>query len=736
MVNSKAIPSRPKALILLILALVVILPLAASATWQTMTSFSEARRMLVFNDTVYAVTSGGLLVIPDPSQAGFEYNNLDGLGTVDITDMIEAADGTRWITGFGRLIEFDGAASNRHRFADSEGDRFGLFTLEDDGDNLWIGTAYGLILFSRTVEDGQIMDTYGLFGNLNASPDVYDIELVADTIWLATSVGLVWSVKTNPDTLKAPDSWTTYGLLDYNELGTDTVRGVAVFESDVYVGTARGLFLLDRAADTLVQLPFSESDQIRDLKVENDSLFAYSDVGLACIKDSVLTILSTPGLSSPPVTGVRSGGVRWLGARDKGIYYGDGSSYNLYPHTGMPDNNVSDVTVSPSGMLTVLFRNLGTYEYRGGDWVRRPIPVGARAEVMKLDNRGWNWVGTFGEAISRVGDTIAHYDNHNSTFQGEPGDTNAVVCFDLALSDEYIFGTSWQAYDGTPVAIGRLDNLDSPEGWTSLGRADGINDTDIVAIDYYGGILAIGSSRSSNGGLFYYNVGPDPFNKTDDSLVHFTEDFGYLLSNTVRVVRFSPAGELWVGTNFGVSWFDAGVDFFKDVVLPSGFGPDITAIEIEDRGNVWIGAKNGLIRIDAITGEPEVFTTINSGLVNDLVNAVTLDRNTGEVYVSSPTGLTIIPSSIGRPTEDVETVYAFPNPYVINSSDDLLSFNFAGQAQLRVFTTAGELVATLPQPLWDGRNQQGERVASGVYLFVLTDVEGNVGRGKFLLVRN
>lgn len=733
MAYSKVHAFRPLALIAIILVLLTAAASSVAASWHTMTSFSEARRMRVFNDTVYVVTSGGLLAIHDPNQPGEEYNNLDGLGTVDITDMIEASDGSRWMTGFGRLIDFRGASSIRHRFADSDGDRFALYTLEDDGDNIWVGTEYGLILFSRTVENGQILDSYGLFGNLNPSPDVYDIELTSDSIWVATSAGFAVAGRTYPDSLKAPDSWKAYGLLEYPELSTDTVLTIKSFESDLYVGTANGFFVLDQVLDTLIKLPFGPSARITDLVIDRDTLFVYSNSGFACVKNAVVTALATTGMPSPPVTGTRLGALRFMGARDKGIYYGGGSSYTLYPHTGMPDNVVNDVTVSPGGRLTVLFRNLGPYEFHGDEWIKRPIQVGARAEVMEMDSRGWNWVGTFGGDVSRVGDTVAHYDNYNSTFQGEPADTNAIICFDLAMSENYVFGTSWQAYDGYPVAIGQLDNLDSPEGWTSLGRAEGINDTDIVAIDYYDGVVAVGSS---NAGMFYYYTGPDPFNKSDDSVVNFSEDNGFLISDIVRVVRFSPTGQLWVGTNFGVSWFDAGVDFFRDFNLPSGFGPDITDIEIEDRGNVWIGARNGLARVEAMTGDIEIYTTDNSDLVNDRVNDLTIDRTTGDLYVSSPSGITVIPSSIGPPTTEVDKVYAFPNPYVIRSSDDLLNFNFAGQARLRIFTVAGELVAERPQPVWNGRNDQGERVASGVYLFVLTDAEGNVGRGKFLLVRD
>jgi ligand-binding sensor domain-containing protein len=175
---------------------------------------------------------------------------------------------------------------------------------------------------------------------------------------------------------------------------------------------------------------------------------------------------------------------------------------------------------------------------------------------------------------------------------------------------------------------------------------------------------------------------------------------------------------------------------FVEVSLPVGFGPDITAIEFDSRSNVWIGVKNGLVRIDALTGESEGFTTVNSGLLNDYVFNLTFNPHSGDMFVATKSGLSVVESTIGRPTTNLDSVYAFPNPFVINSSGDRLSFNFAEQAALRIYTVAGELVANLPQPIWDGRNDHGEPVASGVYLFVLTDTEGRSGRGKFLLVRN
>ncbi|RMF96644.1 MAG: T9SS C-terminal target domain-containing protein, partial [Planctomycetota bacterium] len=260
--------------------------------------------------------------------------------------------------------------------------------------------------------------------------------------------------------------------------------------------------------------------------------------------------------------------------------------------------------------------------------------------------------------------------------------------------------------------------------------------------DYFDHWLVIGSG-SGTGGVYRCYLGPDPFDKSDDFCLQYLEPFsqGNLISNTVRVVRFSPQGELWVGTNFGISRFDPGLGvngLFVDVDIPPDvvFGPDITALDFDTRGNVWVGAANGLGRFDAATGEFTLYTSLNSGLVSDNVRSITVDHRTNDVWVGTAGGLSLVKTNSGKITANVTDVTAFPNPYVIRSNDDLLRFNFIDDAPVRIYSTAGELVAeTTVNRSWDGRNQSGRECASGVYMFVITAADGTVGRGKFLLVR-
>ncbi len=704
--------------------------------WQSLTSFGDARRMRVINDTLFVVTSGGLLAITDPALPGTEYTNLDGLGTIDLTDIIQDNAGQKYITGDGRLIQFDGLASEKYSIIDSTGDPVRIMCVRDDGDYLWLGTDQVLLLWSKVDDGGQIEDYFDSFDDLNSAPIVHDIDLHGDSIWLATSAGLAGADRTNPNALKLYSNWHGYGMSEYPELGTESVRAVKWFEGNIYVGGESGLFRLDQAADSLMLMTWPGSRAVWQLNVERDSLFVYSDIGVGVVVGG--TVTSLPGFGAGSQSGTMYGGYRWTGAVGGGIFY-DGST--AYPYIGLPHNDVADVAVTPNGLLAVLFRTRGPHEWRSSQWLPRPIVMGVGALAMQTDRLGQFYVGTYGGGMSRVGDTVAQFTNSNSTLQEATAvGSNYVVCYDVKVTDDYFFGVNFEPRDGTRLAIADLDRMDNIDGWMALGADDGIVGEQMVTVDSYDQAVAIGSGLN---GVYYYYFGPDPFDLSDDSLVHYYQaqsNFRYrLISNSVRVVRFSPDGELWVGTNFGISRFDPGLEMFVDVSLPESptvFGPDITALEFDSRGNVWIGVKNGLVRIDGLTGESEGFTTVNSGLLNDYVFNLTFDPYSGHTYVSTATGLSVIESTIGRPTTNYDSVYAFPNPFLVNSPGDQVNFNFAEQATLRIYNVAGDLVASLPEPTWNGRNEAGKAVASGVYLFVLTDDEGRSARGKLLLVRN
>lgn len=712
---------------------------SATERWESITSFSTVRQMLFERDTIFAATSGGLLVIPDTVSQPKLYLNTDGLGTTDLNDIIEDQDGQQWIAGYGQLIKWSPDHPERFPFNNQNGpDR--LLSLADDGDQLWVGTEHGLVLFSKTIDGGQFQDRYGIT-LINSFPIIYDIWLDGNTIWLATSTGLARGDKSNPNQLKSPANWQIFNSSTDSIMVNDPVFRVLRFESHLFFGTARGNFevVVDSLGDSsVVMLSYGADRLVYDMRIDNDTLFLYQAGGPRLYKNGAPVILSIGGLTAQPTAGVNTGSMRWFALAGGGIAYSQGSGFATYPYTGLPYNTVTDVEAGAGGTIAAAFDEFNRLGVRDGNIWTLYNTVRSFTTQLAKDSTGAIWVGTWGNGMYRlIGDSLVNYDETNSTVRGigpEPGNIDYAVVRDISFDKRFVYAASYLAYTGYPVAIGDMNNLNSPAGWDSIGLADGLTDIRLTSIDTRNNYVAIGTEDN---GVFLCHMSYNNVNRwRADNTVHFLESNYFLVSNNIRAVRFSSDGVLWVGTNFGISRYDDGIERFVDINLPAGFGPDITSLAFDVRDNVWAASSNGVARIDATTGAIDVFTTENSGLLSNQVNAVTVDLATNNLYASTPDGISVHRSSIGEPTPDIEQVIAFPNPFVIDDPSDRLRFNYAGNATVKLFNEAGDPVAEFPVNLpWDGRNNSGREVASGVYLFLLSNENVEIGRGKILVIR-
>jgi hypothetical protein len=89
---------------------------------------------------------------------------------------------------------------------------------------------------------------------------------------------------------------------------------------------------------------------------------------------------------------------------------------------------------------------------------------------------------------------------------------------------------------------------------------------------------------------------------------------------------------------------------------------------------------------------------------------------------------------------DLSAAKPFPNPYRPLFGE--LTFAFlTPAAAVAVFDASGQLVRSLVERdgdggvLWDGRNQAGQLVGSGIYLYRITDGE-EVRLGKLAVLRD
>jgi hypothetical protein len=99
------------------------------------------------------------------------------------------------------------------------------------------------------------------------------------------------------------------------------------------------------------------------------------------------------------------------------------------------------------------------------------------------------------------------------------------------------------------------------------------------------------------------------------------------------------------------------------------------------------------------------------------------------------------------PASDLDEAHVYPSPYKPGSGGDfdseyLVFKQLTADAEIKVFNIAGELCASIEKTdssvdyyEWDATNDAGEDLASGVYIFYITNEAGETAKGKFAIIR-
>jgi len=102
---------------------------------------------------------------------------------------------------------------------------------------------------------------------------------------------------------------------------------------------------------------------------------------------------------------------------------------------------------------------------------------------------------------------------------------------------------------------------------------------------------------------------------------------------------------------------------------------------------------------------------------------------------------------------NLENVKVYPNPYKPNSGtiydnnpivgDGIIFSGLTQKAKVQIFNIAGELVTEFEEDdgdgiyVWDTRNKNGDKVASGVYIYFITnpDDKSQKTKGRIVIIR-
>ena len=156
----------------------------------------------------------------------------------------------------------------------------------------------------------------------------------------------------------------------------------------------------------------------------------------------------------------------------------------------------------------------------------------------------------------------------------------------------------------------------------------------------------------------------------------------------------------------------------------------ITAIAIDGANRKWFGTKASGVFLISENGETELqhFNSENSPLPGNEITDIAINNQTGEVFIGTVAGLISYMGEATAGNEEYNEVYVYPNPVRETYEGPIVIKGLVDDTDLRITDISGNLVHKTTslggQAIWDGKNLNGNRCKTGVYLVFMTTPSG------------
>jgi len=725
--------------------------------WTGYFSYASLKSISQGNDKIYAAAENSIFIYDLSTQETETISTINGLSGKEITTAYYSENYGLYVVGYKNgLIEIviDGD-ENILKVVDIREkltippDSKQINHFYEYNDKLYISTGYGISVYNMgALEFG---DTY-FIGDLGGQIAVTQTTVFGDLIYASTSNNGIKSALVNDENIIDYQEWTISSLGGY--------KGIQTLGTELYaLNNTNILFKQDSDLGFIEFDSFSSS--VIDFGVQSNILTITTENTVQAFEEGYNLLAEVNNLMGYDYTlqsGFYFNNIFYLGTSTLGMLVVPESpqeALQVLP-AGPLYNQPFSIDASP-GQLWVSYGDV--------DLTFNPFPL-TRKGISNFKNEAWKNI-KYDSLIDQLGVNDVNdlvyvkinpenpFVSYMSSYQKgllklngqEPSilynETNSPM--DIALENEdegiRVYGADFDREQNLWFVQSKIDN-----GLLKLtpdGQFQTIDISNIIDAESELALSKVAVSRTGyvffgavENGLIGYNPTTNQFNKIGEGL-----GSGNLPTTDIKALVFDNQNRLWIGTRKGLrvlysvgSFFESGAetDAQPIIILEDGvpqellFLQSITDIEVDGSNNKWIStATSGVFYLSSNGQETLLrFTSDNSPLPSDNVLDIAIDDSSGKVYFATNDGLVAFSGTSTAARDDLENVYAFPNPVRPNFTGNVTIEGLTAKANIKITDITGNLVFETTSEggsvQWDTTAFGKYKVASGVYLILIT----------------
>lgn len=698
----------------------------------------------------------------------------------------------------GRLTRLNPRTGQTKVISDLQNEIFEVSSIVRVGEEMFLGANNGIYRFAYygVVDNYRVLERVRVLGSFPTSIAVADLVAHDGFLYAATIAGLARAPLTSAQ-FSAPAVWENYTLTEglpannVEALGLDGQRLWLATESQTASFDGTNFSTPISAPEAVLEFVGFDG---QFYAISENTLYrfagnAWTSTGLGQPGLAAVAVTALDGVNILAI------GVADRSERPGGLRFFDGADLSpIIAPRGVGGNAVTALTFDSIGDLWVASQGArtGVSKFSHEQWTAytRSDTLGGlfwnsgpRSAVA--DNYGGVWFGSDGGGVIRHHNgefyrynsiEDAGFDQDGPRLSGISGSPSFCVTRVGKLPSGDILISNRLATVPRTVAVVTNDWLsqgNNPTPWayyrtqseSGIARPYEINE---IFGDPFGRIF-VGASFDGNHTFVCDPAGTladtsndqwasyDPVELQDAATTCFEDINREVLSFAVDKQKY-----LWVGTPGGAYYSQGGLthsgnpqDSLPDDIANLRFiclfdlpiGRRVNHIHVDAQDNKWFATDEGVAVLDPSFSWVHVFQTSSSidfasDLASENVTSITSNPSTGEVWIGTLDGLSRLETPYVTRERTLDEVWPYPNPFIADGTQHMyLDANALGGRfdELRVFTLTGRLVRELAWSTaistgWDGRNEDGELVAGGVYLLVATTSDGHSATGKLAVL--